>query len=165
MPQVVRYEEPPRSVPRRIFRFILRPFIVIPLLLVFVLAVSVLGYYWVVFSARIDNLLKGDVFTRSAGIYAAPKQIRAGESISEDDLVAYLRRAGYVERSQQADAARGRYALDNQNIEIDPGPDSIVDGGRPFAQLRVEFARGGKSIGHLIDRQTVTWTGYNSNRN
>src|SRR5438270_519519 len=128
-PQVVRYEEPPRSLARRIFRFILRPFIVIPVLLVFVLAVSVLAYYWVVFSARIDNLLKGDVFTRSAGIYAAPKQIRAGQSISEDELVAYLRRAGYVERSQQADAARGRYAVDNQNVEIDPGPDSIVDGG------------------------------------
>jgi hypothetical protein len=29
---------------------------------------------WTVFSGRIDNLLKGEVFTRTAGIYAAPKQ-------------------------------------------------------------------------------------------
>ena len=65
----------------------------------------------------------------------------------------YLKRAGYVERNQQADSARGRYNLSGQTLEIDPGADSVVDGARPFQQLRVEFARGGKSITYLTDRQ------------
>jgi hypothetical protein len=36
------------------------------------IVLGVLIYYWTVFSRRIDNLLQGEVFTRSAGIYAAP---------------------------------------------------------------------------------------------
>jgi penicillin-binding protein 1B len=152
-PRVVRYDEPPRGFFRRLLRFLLRPYIIIPVALLAVLTISVLGYYWVVFSARIDDLLKGEVFTRSAGIYAAAKPIRAGQSISEDDLVAYLKRAGYVERGQQADSARGRYALNGQTIEVDPGADSTVDGAKPFPQLRIEFSRGGKSIAYLTDRQ------------
>src|SRR5258708_18638743 len=150
-PRVVRYEEPQASLFRRLLRFLRRPFIVIPLVLCMVLVVTVLSYYWIVFSARIDNLLKGDVYTRSAGIYAAPKQIRAGQSISQDDLLAYLKRAGYVERGQQGDSARGRYVIDGTTVEIDPGQDSVLDSAT-FQALKVQFARGGKSIAVISDR-------------
>lgn len=152
-PRVVRYEEPRPSFLRRLLRFSLRPYFVIPALILAALTISLFTYYWVVFSARIDNLLKGDVFTRSAGIYAAPKQIRAGQNISTEDLIGYLKRAGYVDRNQQADSARGRYAINGSAVEIDPGSDSLVDSTRPFQQLRVEFARSGKSIAYLTDRQ------------
>src|SRR5262249_33804581 len=107
-PRVVRYDEPQRGFFGRVLRFLLRPYIILPVLFFTALCVAVLVYYWVIFSARIDNLLKGEVFTRSAGIYAAPKQIRAGQSVSQDELVAYLKRAGYVERGQQAESSRGR---------------------------------------------------------
>src|SRR5438105_1439672 len=153
LPRVIRYEEPQRGVARRILRFFFRPYIVIPITLVAALAIALLAYYWVVFSGRIDNLLRGEVFTRSAGIYAAPKQIRAGQSISEEDLIAYLRRAGYVERNQQADSNRGRYSMNGATVDIDPGADSIVDNARPYPQVRVEFNRAGKSIAYLTDRQ------------
>src|SRR6266508_4011539 len=131
-PRVVRYEEPQRGLLSRLLRFLLRPYIVVPILLGAVLVVSVLAYYWVAFSGRIDNLLKGEVFTRSAGIYAAPKQIRAGQNISQDDLLAYLKRVGYVERGQQGESARGRYVIDGAAVEIDPGRDSVRDNARPF---------------------------------
>src|SRR3989441_9225813 len=137
--RVVTFEEPRSSVTRRLLRFLLRPYIAIPIVFIAAIMIGVLGYYWVIFSARIDNLLKGEVFTRSAGIYAAPKQIRAGQNISEDDLVSYLKRAGYVERGQQAESARGRYALAGPTVEIDPGSDTIVDNARPFESLRVQF--------------------------
>src|SRR3989440_3644116 len=130
-PRVVRYEEPKRSFFRRVLRMFTRPYVAIPAVVIFALCATVLIYYWVVFSARIDNLLKGEVFTRSAGIYAAPKQIRAGQNLSEDDLVAYLKRAGYVERNQQADVVRGRYAMTGETIEIDPGSDSVIDNAYP----------------------------------
>src|SRR6267143_5232994 len=151
-PRVVRYEEPRPAWHRRLLRFLLRPYIALPLLFATALIVSVFGYYWIVFSARIDNLLKGEVFTRSAGIYAAPKQIRAGQSLSSDDLLAYLKRAGYVERTKQAEVARGRYAFDGTNVEIDPGADANVDNTKAFEPLRVQFARGGKSIAAIVER-------------
>src|SRR5213595_36751 len=153
-PRVVRYvEETPPGFFRSLLGFLLRPYIVIPAILITAVVIGVFAYYWVIFSARIDNLLKGEVFTRSAGIYAAPKQIRAGQNISEEDLVAYLKRAGYVERNQQADSNRGRYTMSGSMVDIDPGADSIVDNARPYLQVRVEFNRAGKSIAYLTDRQ------------
>ena len=67
-PRVVRYEEPAPGFFRRCSRFLLRPYVVIPTVLITALIIGTFGYYWVVFSARIDNLLKGEVYTRSAGI-------------------------------------------------------------------------------------------------
>ncbi|HMG75304.1 MAG TPA: PBP1A family penicillin-binding protein [Pyrinomonadaceae bacterium] len=151
-PRVVRYDERQPSFLRRFLGFLLRPYFVVPVLLCAVLVVTVFAYYWIIFSARIDNLLKGEVYTRSAGIYAAPKQIRAGQNISEDDLLAYLKRAGYVERGQQGDSARGRYVIDGTTVEIDPGQDSVLDNAQPFQPLRVQFARGGKSIAAIASK-------------
>lgn len=145
-PRFIRYEEPRRGFLRRLLRFLRRPYVIVPAALIAVAVVSVLVYYWIVFSGRIDNLLEGEVFTRSAGIYAAPKQIRAGQNISQDELLAYLKRAGYVERGQQGESSRGRYGIDGMTIQIDPGQDSMLDNARPFEPLNVQFARGGKSI-------------------
>jgi penicillin-binding protein 1B len=133
-------------------RLITRPYIAIPAIVTIALCVTVLVYYWFVFSARIDNLLKGEVFTRSAGIYAAPKQIRVGQNLSPDDLIGYLKRAGYVERGQQAENARGRYARDGATIELQPGTDAAVDNVPAFEPLRVQFTRDGKSISAISDK-------------
>ena len=151
-PRVVRYDEPRRGFFARLLRFFLKPYIVIPALFFTVLCVGVLVYYWLIFSARIDNLLKGEVFTRSAGIYAAPKQIRAGQAISEEELIAYLKRSGYVERGQQAENSRGRYTANGASLEIDPSADAVVDNAQPFEALRVQFARGEKSIASIADK-------------
>src|SRR5438128_9065148 len=124
-PRVVRYEEPKAPFFRSLLRALFKPYIILPTMVLAAFAVGLLIYYWVIFSARIDNLLKGEVFTRSAGIYAAPKQIRSGENISEEDLVAYLKRAGYVERGQQAESARGRYASAGSTSESETRSDTI----------------------------------------
>jgi penicillin-binding protein 1B len=153
-PRVVRYEEPRPTFRRRLLRFITRPYIAGPALVAFALCAGVLIYYWVVFSARIDNLLQGEVFTRSAGIYAAPKQIRTGQGLSQQDLVGYLRRAGYVERGQQAETARGRYAIDGSTVEVQPGTDAMLDSMRAFEPLRVQFTRDGKAISALMRRDS-----------
>ena len=118
------------------------------------MCVTLLVYYWIIFSARIDNLLKGEVFTRSAGIYAAPKQIRTGQGLSTENLIDYLKRAGYVERGQQADTGRGRYAVDGSTIEVQPGNDSTVDHAQAFEALRIQFTRDGKTIASVIDKDT-----------
>ena len=153
-PQVIRYEVPKRSFGRRLLRILTRPYVAIPAVLVIVLCATVLIYYWMVFSARIDNLLKGEVFTRSAGIYAAPKQIRSRQNISTQDLIEYLKRAAYVEQGQQADSARGRYVIDGSTVEIQPGNDSMLDHAQAFESLRIQFARDGKSIASIANKDT-----------
>lgn len=148
-PRVVTYAQSQPGLLRRVGRRIFSAPVIIPLFLLTAIGAGVLTYYWSIFSRRIDNLLKGEVYTRSAGIYAAPKQIRAGENLSQDDLIAYLKRAGYVEKGQQGDSARGRYSLGGATVDVEPSQASAVDGQLQFSRLRVQFGRGGKSIASL----------------
>src|SRR4051794_407144 len=148
--RVVKYEEPEPGFLRRWMRRIFRPYVIIALVFLSTVTIGVFGYYWVIFSGRIDRLLNGEVFTRSAGIYAAPKELRVGENISVDDLIAYLKRAGYVEKTQQADSSRGRYSLVGASVDVEPSKDATVDGQKTFPRLRVQFARGGKSISAIM---------------
>ena len=164
--RVVGYQEPRPTFRRRFLRFLTRPYIAVPAIVAFTLCAGVLIYYWVVFSARIDTLLQGEVFTRSAGIYAAPKQIRAGQGLSQQDLVGYLRRAGYVEKGHQAESARGRYGIDGSTVEIQPGTDAMLDSMRAFEPLRVQFTRDGKAISGLTTRDSgARLIKHNSSRN
>ena len=73
--RIVSYVQPGQSFWRRLLRKLLSPYVVIPVVFVSAIVIGILVYYWTVFSARIDNLLKGEVYTRSAGIYAVPKQL------------------------------------------------------------------------------------------
>ncbi|HKC64062.1 MAG TPA: PBP1A family penicillin-binding protein [Pyrinomonadaceae bacterium] len=150
-PKIVKYEQPPEGFFRRWRRRILRPQVIIPLVFLTTVTIGVLGYYWYVFSKRIDQLLNGEIYTRSAGIYAAPKQLFVGENLSVDDLLAYLKRCQYVEKSQQADSARGRYAINGESVEVEPSADAMVDGQHTFPRLRIQFAHGGKGIAGLFD--------------
>jgi penicillin-binding protein 1B len=150
-PRVVKFEEPPEGFFRRWRRRLIRPATVIPLVFLTTLAVGLFGYYYYVFSARIDRLLRGEVFTRSAGVYAAPRQLRPNDNLSVEDLVGRLRRAGYVERERQAETARGRFSVSGQNVEIEPSKDSEVDGRRQFPHVRVQFGRGGRGIAAIQD--------------
>ena len=149
-PRIVRYEERAASFPRRVIRRFFSAPVIIPLVFISAIVLGVLIYYWSVFSTRIDTLLKGEVYTRSAGIYAAPKQLWIGENLSADDLVAYLKRAGYVEAQQQGDMARGRYSVGGGVVEIEPSHDSSIDGQKQFQHLRVQFSRTGKSIASIV---------------
>jgi penicillin-binding protein 1B len=115
-----------------------------------------LVYYWTVFSGRIDNLLKGEVFTRSAGIYAAPKQLRVGQVLTPEHLIELLKHAGYVEKTQQADKARGRYSLGDGTVNVEPSDNTTVDGQRQFQRVRVQFSRNGKAISSLTELDSNT---------
>jgi len=125
--------------------------VLIPLAFISAIVLGILIYYWTVFSRRIDNLLAGEVYTRTAGIYAAPKQLRVNESISQADVIGFLKRAGYVGKTQQADTTRGRYSLNGTTIDIEPSSASSVDGVRQFQNVRIQFTSSGKSISSMTD--------------
>ncbi len=149
--RIVPFDEPGTGFSRRFVRLVLSPPVIVALVFVAALVIGVLFYYWRVFSGRIDNLLKGEVFTRSAGIYAAPKLLRVGETLSQEDLIVFLKRAGYVEKGQQGDTVRGRYSFNGGNVDVEPSQDSSVDGQRQFQSVRVQFSRNGKSIGSISE--------------
>src|ERR1043165_8402010 len=150
-PGVVSYVAKRPSFLRRVLRRLLSAPVLIPLAVITAIVLGILIYYWTIFSGRIDSLLAGEVFTRTAGIYAAPKQLTVNESVSEADVIAFLKRAGYVEKTQQADNSRGRYTVNGNTLDIEPSSASSVDGVKQFQNVRVQFSGSGKSIGSITD--------------
>src|SRR6185436_3769449 len=106
-PRVVSYVESRPSFVRRVLRRLFSAPVIIPLVFVTAIVLGILIYYWTVFS-------------RTAGIYAAPKQLHVNETISQADVITFLKRAGYVEKTQQADESRGRYSVNGASLEIEP---------------------------------------------
>src|ERR1043165_3809250 len=152
-PRVVSFIDKRPSVLRRVLRRLFSAPVVIPLVFIGAIVLGILIYYWTVFSRRIDTLLSGEVYTRTAGIYDAPKQLRVNETISEADVITLLKRAGYVEKTQQADESRGRYSVNGATLDVEPSSASSVDGARQFQNVRVQFSGSGKSISSLTDLQ------------
>src|SRR6185437_15403844 len=150
-PRQVSYVERGPGFLRRLRRRLFSAPVIIPVVFISAIVLGILIYYWTIFSGRIDNLLAGEVFTRTAGIYAAPKQLTVNESISESDVIAFLKRAGYVEKTQQADNSRGRYTINGNTLDIEPSGASSVDGVKQFQNVRVQFSGSGKSIGSITD--------------
>ncbi len=137
------------SLFRRFFRAFFSPFLLIPLLLLGLVGGGVLYYYYERYSALIDAGLRGDIFVRSSGIYAAPMPIRTGSSLKASDLITQLKRIGYLERGTTKNEKRGLYAIRGNVMEIQPGNDAVIDGEKAFRSLRVSF--GGNGIQSLTD--------------
>ena len=147
------FKAPPPTRFRRVMSWIINPYtlsIAGLFLLVFFLTAT---YFWFEFSDRIDRrLLSGEVFTPSAGIYSAPKTLRTGENITVAGLVDYLKSAGYIEKNNQADASRSRYAVGADSVEIEPGTTGMIDGRKVFPALAVKFKKDGKEVVSVTDK-------------
>lgn len=146
------FQQAPPGYFRRILRLIFNPVTLLTGLLSLVSVFLVLTYFWFEYSDRVDLLLKGEVFTTTAGIYSAPKTLKAGENISIEDLTAYLKSAGYIEKNNQADASRSRYQIDGGKLKIEPGKTALIDDKKTFSALTVEFKKDGKSVASITDK-------------
>ncbi len=71
------------------------------------------------YAGLVDARLRSGYLTSRAGIYAAPRTLRAGQTISRDALVELLRRAGYIETSA-SDVWSGSFTAREDAIEIRP---------------------------------------------
>jgi penicillin-binding protein 1B len=76
-------------------------------------------YSYVSYSKLVDARLASGYLTSRAGIYAAPRSLRVGQSLSMDGLVGLLRRAGYIE-SSASDVWSGSYHVQASAVEIHP---------------------------------------------
>src|SRR5947209_8490832 len=91
------------------------------------------NYYAHVVDARLQN----GFLTSRAGIYAAPKSLRSGQTLTPAALVEHLRRAGYIE-SNASDAWSGSFNVASDDaVEIHPRRSSTTS---PTV-VRVEFKK------------------------
>ena len=67
-----------------------------------------------------DRLAKGPLFAPVAQIYAAPREVRAGQVLTADEIGRDLRQAGYNTNPQL-----GTYQINGDNIFIKPGAQSF----------------------------------------
>ena len=95
------------------------------------------------FYARIvDARLARGYLSSHAGIYAAPRTLRAGQKFSRDGLATVLRRAGYIESDGASEVWNGSFAVRRDAIEIRPN----TTGGFPSI-VQVSFDRDDRIAG------------------
>jgi penicillin-binding protein 1B len=68
------------------------------------------------------------------------------------ELVAQLKRRGYLELGSTKNEKRGQYSLHGNAVAITPGSDAVIDGETAFRSLRVAF--GGNGIQSINDLKT-----------
>src|SRR5918912_335106 len=83
---------------RRKRRIILRS-VLASFLLIFTAGTVFFIYSYNYYARIVDARLQNGFLTSRAGIYAAPRTLRKGQTLSPDALVEHLRRAGYAEGS------------------------------------------------------------------
>jgi len=71
------------------------------------------------YSKIVDARLASGYLTSRAGIYAAPRTLRVGQSLSREGLVELLRRAGYIE-TDASDVWSGSFTAQENFVEIRP---------------------------------------------
>src|SRR5262249_27948680 len=105
------------------------------------------------YSAIIDAGLRGDIFVRSAGIYAAPLTIRDGSGTRMTDVLNHLKKIGYQPQqgAAVANSNRGYYSTRSNSMDIHPGNDAKIDGDKAFPNLRVTFGRSGEGVQKIVD--------------
>ena len=93
------------------------------------------SYFYIKYDRIIEKRFRTPVFSNSAKIYALPRTVRDGETITAKEIAAELRRAGYSDGSssgtssgsdsKEGDSALGSFRLMNDGIEITPGSESF----------------------------------------
>lgn len=145
--RVSAYQSPPPSWFRRCVRRLFSPWTIGFALTILLFGFLTFTYFWFQYSDLIDRkLLSSDIFTPTAGIYSAPKFLKAGDTITQQELIEYLKSAGYIEKNNKADLSRSRYSVAEARLLIEPGSTGVINGEKTFAPLQVKFAKDGRSV-------------------
>lgn len=134
----------------KLFSLLRSPYVLVPGLIAGLVASGILYTYYVEYAEIIDRGLRGDLFVRTSGIYAAPLDLRRASSLQLKSLEQHLQQLGYQEGTSQNEK-RGVYQKRGTTIEIYPGSDARIDGRAVFRRLRVTFGRGGSGIESIVD--------------
>jgi penicillin-binding protein 1B len=94
------------------------------ILLGLVVGESIFGYYYFQYRHIVDEKLQKPLFEQTAKIYAAPKEVRVGQKLTARGVAQQLRDAGYSGDSDKDKSRLGTFALNEDSITIQPGPQS-----------------------------------------
>jgi penicillin-binding protein 1B len=107
-----------------------------------VFPLGTLIFYYIRFSALIDENLAGNIYQKTSQVFSIPRQIAVGEVFPPAELVNYLRSSRYSESSFEG--STGTYSVSAGTIVIRPGSRSYFEGKN---SLRVDFS--GKRVSRL----------------
>ena len=94
------------------------------ILLGLVVGESIFGYYYYQYRHIVDEKLQKPLFEQTAKVYAAPKEVRVGQKLTARAVAQQLRDAGYSGDNDRDKSKLGTYALNDNSITIQPGPQS-----------------------------------------
>jgi len=94
---------------------------------VFGLFLVIAGIFYFKFTPKIDERLGSGPFSGTVNIYSAPRSVAVGDSLTSDEIVSRLHRAGY---STARGNTVGWYNVRPHAVEIFPGRDAYL-GGEP----------------------------------
>src|SRR5438270_7980933 len=72
------------------------------------------------YAKLVDDRLEHGYLTSRAGIYAAPRMLRAGQKYSPQQLAEVLRRAGYIQNDAASEVWNGSFSVRAEGIDIRP---------------------------------------------
>jgi len=135
-------------------------------LFLFLVGGGVFFYYYNHYATLMQAQLEAGPFANMTVLYAAPRPVMTGETITPPEIAAYLRRAGYSENSNRSPV--GWYRLRPDAIEINPGPEAYDTEGAVIKvangvvseiisqhdnRKRSQFLLEPESISNLFDKQ------------
>ena len=86
--------------------------------------VAVTSFYYFKYKRIVDERLEKPLFTNTARIYAAPREVRPGQKLTATFIAQELREAGYNETGSGSASPMGTYDLSGGSITVHPGPQS-----------------------------------------
>lgn len=124
-----------------------------------VVTAGAFAYLYVHYSEVVDERLASGYLTSRAGLYAAPRTLREGQSMTAERLAEVLRRAGYVE-GEASRVWNGRFKVESDAVEIFPSDSPGLSDASGATVVRVEFDRRGRvskvrGDGALLDSYTL----------
>jgi penicillin-binding protein 1B len=85
---------------------------------------TVFFWYWNKYGQIVDRRLNEPLFVHTAQIYAAPPEVRPGQTVTAQWVVNELRQAGYTAQGQTPVSSMGTYATGPGTVTVSPGPES-----------------------------------------
>lgn len=114
----------------------------------------VFSVYWIKYGQIVNERLKEPLFVHTAQIYAAPPEVRPGQTLTPKWVVNELQQAGYTVQGQTPVSNMGTYAAGQETVTVSPGSDSY----HAEDPATISFANG--KVGQIVDRSGQQLSAY-----
>ncbi|HEX3437525.1 MAG TPA: PBP1A family penicillin-binding protein [Pseudacidobacterium sp.] len=106
---------------------------------------AVTTFYYYKYKHVVDERLEKPLFTNTAKIYAAPREVRPGQKLTSSFVAQALREAGYTESGSNPASPMGTFDLSGGSITVHPGPQSY------HAPDSATISFGGSTVSQITD--------------